>query len=274
MEYIKITFPLTEQPLKDEMSALLSDLGFEGFEETETVLMAYVPAHHFDEDALLELTAGRGLVYEQELLPEQNWNATWESNFEPVLIDGFCSVRADFHPQPQGLRYDIVITPKMSFGTGHHATTALMITLMRQVDFDAKAVLDFGTGTGILAILAEKMGAARVLAIDNDEWSVANGRENCDRNQASKVTVRLSTMDQLEEATTYAVILANINRNILLAAMGQMAAMLAPQGHLLMSGILADDADLIKQAAEREGLLLQQQQEQDGWVALLYTAIA
>jgi len=270
MDYLKITFSITGVQQAEELTAYLTAIDFEAFEETATQLIAYIPAAQFEEENLKSLSKLLQLPYEQELLPSQNWNETWERNFEPVMIDEFCSIRADFHPKPASVEYDIVITPKMSFGTGHHATTALMVRMMRNLDFTGKRVLDYGTGTGILAILAEKMGADSVLAIDNDQWSVENSLENGEHNEVSRVKVQLSTLEQLTESTDYDILLANINRNILIASMSQLYSLSAPASHLLLSGILEEDVAVIKKSAETEGFKWKQMQTASGWVALLF----
>ena len=248
--------------------AMLSTLDFTGFEETEDSIIAYAEEERYEEQAVQEIAAQLQLPFQKEVLQQRNWNEEWEKNFEPVIIDGFCSVRADFHPKPENVTYDIVITPKMSFGTGHHSTTALMIELMRELDFTHKQVFDFGTGTGILAILAEQLGADAILAIDNDEWSYENALENCTRNQASKITVQLATADDVPADATFDIILANINRHILLAYMPQMAALLKEQGTLLLSGILTEDVSMVRAAAEAQGFRYQLEQTDQNWVCM------
>lgn len=267
MTYIAITLTCTAE-MKDILIAELSEKGFEGFEEQGDQLTAYIPEQQFRELAINALTHHYGVTYTQERIEQTNWNAIWESNFQPVLVDHFCGIRAGFHPpfnpQPQ---YEILITPKMSFGTGHHATTASMIRLMQDIEFRGKEVFDFGTGTGILAILASKMGAAVIDAIDIDEWSVENTKENILNNGAQPVRVwRADTLKNIRD--TYNIVLANINRNILLEFMSDMRRLLQRDGILLLSGILKEDESAILEAARKNGLVLDVQLEKDNWLAM------
>lgn len=256
--------------LKDILIAQLSDKGFEGFEERGNDLVAYIPESNFREVAkeVETLTRIYGVSYVKEDIAQTNWNAVWESNFEPVLVDTFCGIRADFHPpfspQPQ---HEIIITPKMSFGTGHHATTSSVIKLMQGVEFRGKRVFDFGTGTGILAILASKMGASEVDAIDIDAWSVENTRENIQTNNARSIKVWQSDTPR-SIISTYNVVLANINRNILLEFMPDMRRLLTSGGVLILSGILKEDEKAILEAARRHALVLESQIEKDNWLAM------
>jgi ribosomal protein L11 methyltransferase len=267
MTHTAITLTCTTE-VKDILIAELSEKGFEGFEEQGNQLTAYIPEQNFDEKAVTSLTKIYGVSYTKEEIEQTNWNAIWESNFQPVLVDNFCGIRADFHesfdPQPQ---YEILITPKMSFGTGHHATTSSMIKLMQGIPFRGKNVFDFGTGTGILAILASKMGAARIDAIDIDSWSVENTKENVANNNASYVKVwQADTLKNIRDS--YDVVLANINRNILLEFMTDMRRLLSRDGILLLSGILKEDETAILEAARRHGLVLETSIEKDNWMAM------
>lgn len=271
MNHIKISFPTHSQDTKDTLMAMLSALDFTGFEEREDEVVAYAEETLYDEHAVREVANQLQLAFTKEIVSQRNWNEEWEKNFEPVIIDGFCSVRADFHPKPENVAYDIVITPKMSFGTGHHATTALMMSFMQHLDFNNKQVFDFGTGTGILAILAEMLGAAQVLAIDNDEWSFENARENCQRNQVTKVIVQQATAEDVPAGPRFDIILANINRHILLAYMEQMAGLLQPEGVLLLSGILPEDVTMIRASAETAGFTFQQEKTDRNWVCMQFT---
>ncbi|MBW8685080.1 50S ribosomal protein L11 methyltransferase [Chitinophaga rhizophila] len=268
MAHIAITLTCTND-LKDILVAVLAENGFEGFEEQHgDILVAYIPEEDFNESATNELAEGFGLTYTKERIEQTNWNAVWESNFQPVQVDDFCGIRAAFHepfmPQP---RHEILITPKMSFGTGHHATTYSVIKLMQGIDFGGKQVFDFGTGTGILAILACKMGAAVIDAIDIDNWSVENTKENIANNNASPVKVWQS--DSLKNIKgSYDVVLANINRNILLEFMADMRRILTSDGILLLSGILKEDEAVILEAARKYALVLESQLEKDNWLAM------
>lgn len=269
MSYIAITMRAGAEQ-SDLLIAQLSVLNYEGFEEQTDALIAYIPETDFDEAALLEILTPQGVAYTKETILPANWNALWESNFEPVQVDNFCGIRADFHPpfDPQPA-YEIVITPKMAFGTGHHATTSSMIKLMEDIDFAGKKVFDFGTGTGILAILAEMMGAATADAIDYDEWAVNNTLENITANQMSKVKVwQADRLDAITEK--YDILLANINCNILLQFMGDMRGLIQPGGKLLLSGILPTDETNIVAAAASQGFVKEKRIEKDNWLALQF----
>ena len=269
MSYIAITMR-ADAAQSDLLIAQLSVLNYEGFEEQTDALIAYIPETDFDEAALLEILTPQDVTYTKETILPANWNALWESNFEPVQVDDFCGIRADFHPHfdPQPA-YEIVITPKMAFGTGHHATTSSMIKLMQDIDFAGKKVFDFGTGTGILAILAEMMGAATADAIDYDEWAVNNTLENITANKMSKVKVwQADRLDAITEK--YDILLANINCNILLQFMGDMRGMIRPGGKLLLSGILPTDETNIVAAAASQGFVMEKRIEKDNWLALQF----
>ncbi len=190
MQFVKVTFPVSGQDVCDMLTALLADMGYDGFEETEGRLLAYIESSKFSEDALKSVAEQTSVNYETEIIAPQNWNALWESNFPPVIVEDFCTIRAHFHDIEITTPYEIQITPKMSFGTGHHATTQLMMLMMREIEFAGKSVLDFGTGTGVLAILAEKLGADNILAIDNDAWCIENAIENAGRNDCKRIMVK------------------------------------------------------------------------------------
>jgi ribosomal protein L11 methyltransferase len=266
MQYIKITFLIDEGEAREVLMALMTDIGYEGFEETQTTLAAYIPDAEFNKEDLEWALAGNAITYTIETIPQQNWNSQWEENFQPVIVEGFCTIRADFHQLHLATPYEIIITPKMSFGTGHHATTQLMMMQMKELDFKGRSVLDFGTGTGILAILAEMLGATDILAIDNDEWSYENAQENISRNNSQHISVQQSSLDGIENK--FGVILANINRHILLQYMAQFPALLQDQGTILMSGLLKEDKEVILPEATKNGLILKGEQELNGWIVL------
>ena len=269
MSHIAITMQAGAEQT-DLLIAQLSAAGYEGFEEQPGILIAYISEPDFDEAVLRSVVQAHGVTYTRETILPVNWNALWESNFEPVQVDGFCGIRAAFHPpfDPQPV-YEVVITPKMSFGTGHHATTFSMIRLMKGLDFGGKKVFDFGTGTGILAILAGMMGAAAVDAIDYDEWAVNNALENVEANHAGRVNVWQA--DSLHAITgKYDILLANINCNILLQFMGDMRSLLQPGGQLLLSGILPSDEERIMVAATLQGFMPAGKREKDNWLALQF----
>lgn len=270
MSHIAITIPATET-LREVLIAQLASAGFEGFEETEDSLVAFVPLEQFNELELQEILNGHGLAYTQSTIAPANWNAIWESSFEPVLVDDFCGIRAGFHaPVHEVVQHEIVITPKMSFGTGHHATTYSMIQLMRDIDFSGKRVFDFGTGTGILAILADKMGAVQTDAIDIDPGAVENALENIQSNGARNISAWQADNLRTLETGSYDVILANINRNILLEAIQEMKRVLKSDGLLILSGILQEDESAILVAAASENLHLVRKAARSNWLAISF----
>lgn len=239
MTYLEIHFNEISPETSDVLVALLPDLGFSGMEETSKGLKAYATEGQVDIPALDALCTELGISYTNAVLEEENWNSSWESNFDPVILPGKIHVRAHFHPPLEGFEHEILITPKMSFGTGHHATTRMMMLGMLELDFKGKEVLDFGTGTGILAILAERLGATSIEAIDNDHWSISNVNENIELNAASSIIVSLA--ENLDEVGSCDMLLANINKHVLLAHAASMAQLLRPDGFLLISGLLIED---------------------------------
>lgn len=245
----------------------LSELGAEGFEQTDDRLLAYFNEHTFQSYEVNQLLQGRDL--HTTTITEQNWNAVWESNFQPVVIGDFCGIRAEFHEPIPNVRHELVITPKMSFGTGHHATTHMMVAHMETIDFRGKHVFDFGTGTGILAIMAEKLGAARVSATDIDEWSMENAQENAARNQCSHISLELT--DQLPEGN-FDIILANINRNVILHYLPALRKILKPGGQILFSGLLTSDEETIREACAQAQLQFVDRSERMNWIALFFHA--
>ncbi len=272
MSYIAITIP-APQELRDVLVAQLSDMGYEGFEERPDELVAFIPEADFEENNLAGLAGSHGLEYTKETIEQTNWNAVWESSFEPVTIGDFCGIRAGFHaPMGDVVKHEIIITPKMSFGTGHHATTWSMVWLMKELDFKGKKVFDFGSGTGILAILADRLGAAETRGIDIDAWAVENAEENAGANGAKNVHFAQSDTLEGEEIGAYDILLANINRNILLANMGSMKRMLKNDGILILSGILQEDEPAIVKAALAEGLRPAERAERMHWLALSFYA--
>lgn len=265
MNYMAVHIQVSDPQMQDLLIGELSREGFEGFEQQEEELCAYVPEKDYPEAALRQILSGHQLAWRATSIAPQNWNAVWESSFSPVVIEDFCAIRAAFHAPVENVQHEIVITPKMSFGTGHHSTTFTMVLAMKGIDFKGKKVLDFGTGTGILAVLAEQLGASTVFAIDNDPWAVENALENVRENHAAKVQVSLE--DKIPE-DRYEVILANINRHIILENLPAMAKALQPDGILLLSGILEADEDMILAAADSHSLQFSKRFPQNGWLTL------
>lgn len=267
MLYQQIIIQTSDIETRAILSAQLDAMGAEGFEETEDALIVYFKEDNYREAELQELLTTTGVSFQSARLEETNWNAVWESNFEPVFVEDFLCIRADFHPAATSVEHELIITPKMSFGTGHHATTWLMARAMRSLSFANKSVLDFGTGTGVLAILAEKLGADYVWAIDNDEWSIRNSGENLLRNQCNRV--ELGLVDHISTTGKgFDIILANITKHVILENMHALAARLQPGGLLLLSGLLSTDEQDIRLAASVAGLEVLVVEEKDNWLCI------
>jgi ribosomal protein L11 methyltransferase len=274
MDYIKVDFEISSDDVaatSEILIAWLGELPFESFEETEKGVAGYVPQKLFDHEQLTANLQESGLaesvVYKTSLIADQNWNAVWESNFEPVMIADRLYVRAPFHPAKADAEYEMVIEPKMSFGTAHHETTAMMLEYVLDTDWHDKYFLDMGCGTGALAILASMRGAASGAAIDNDEWAFENSKENLTRNNITNIAARLGGKEEIGEEQ-FDIILANINRNILLDQIETYNRVLRPGGLLFMSGFYKEDIPFITEAAAKFGISLQHQREQNKWVAV------
>lgn len=265
--FYQFDFELPGQEETDQLIALLSEQGFDGFVEEEDGLTAFIPEINFDQDAFEKVLARFSIVsYTKSDIENINWNKKWESEFEPVYVDRFVAIRAHFHPAITGVEHEIVITPKMSFGTGHHATTYLVMKQMKAIDFTNRSVFDFGTGTGILAILAEKLGAASVMAIDNDEWSITNTVENIEQNHCSKIEVEL--MDSIPSGKQYDIILANINLNVITAHLAGITAIAKTGAEAIFSGILTTDEQGLVEALEKAGFQHIATSTKKDWIAL------
>ena len=267
--YIQLEFQNISSEQSDLLIAQLNEIGFDGFEEEESKLKAFIPINDFIEAAVKEIATSQNLSFTQTTIEETNWNDVWESNFQPVIVDDFVGIRADFHEPITEVEHEIVITPKMSFGTGHHATTFMMIQQMKEIEFAGKSVFDFGTGTGILAVLAEKLGASKIFAVDYDEWSIENAAENLKRNNCSKF--ELKKADNAAGDEQYDIILANINKNVILDNLSALVKQLAPTGILLLSGLLETDETGILTEAGKFPLLFKGKIAMNKWVALRFT---
>lgn len=271
MVYTKVKIQLLDADLTEIFIAQLEALGFDGFEENAGYLLAYIVDSDFDEPVLTALLHQYAVHFTIEQVPEQNWNANWEANFSPIVMDNFLGIRADFHPAIQHVEHEIIITPKMSFGTGHHPTTYLVLNLMRQIDFNQKTVFDFGTGTGILAILAEKLGANSINAVDCDEWSIQNAAENFEMNRTKYCTIQQANSAATEKQ--FDIILANVNRNIILDNLDHFIKNLPSKGLILLSGLLVSDAAEIESIIHQKSTWQQKALlEKDGWITFLFEA--
>lgn len=260
------------QPAIDILIAELGELGFESFVENETGLLAYILKSEWRDDMLEDLFVSQNpnfkISWTSKEIEQQNWNAEWEKNFHPILVDDRCMVRAPFHEAVE-VDYDIVIEPKMSFGTGHHETTHMMLQHILDNDFEGKSVLDMGCGTGVLAILGKKRGAAYTEAIDIDEWCYLNTKENVERNNCSDIKA-FQGDSSLLKGKKFDVILANINRNILLEDIPVYANCLKKDGTLFLSGFYLEDLDAISSKCGAYGLEFEKNLEKNNWVAAKY----
>lgn len=267
--YIEIVLEVRDREQGEVLIACLSDvMETAGFEEGEGFVKAYVPEPAFNEALLQDLTCSRGIRYTRSVIENKNWNALWESEFKPVIIDDFVTIRADFHKSVEKTAYEIIITPKMSFGTGHHATTALMIESLRQYGCAGKEIADFGTGTGVLAILSEKMGAAEVLAIDHDDWSIENASENIKKNQCENI--RLIKQDRFPGQRKWDMILANINLPVIIANMENFYRHLKNDGLLIISGILQENRKEVASSAASMSFITDSVRQKNNWLCMAF----
>ena len=267
-EYIQLHFTNSDAQTNELIIALLSNTGFSGFEETEGGLKAFAEASAFEQDLLDKTIGPLQVSYELSTVQEENWNAAWEKSFEPIVVDDFCAIRASFHAPLPGVEHDIVITPKMSFGTGHHATTYMMIGQMRSLEFAGRTVVDFGTGTAVLAILAEKMGASHIDAIDNDDWSIENAGENLAANDCKRVEVLKG--ETLSRGKKYDVALANINLNVITANFEAILTAAKPGADILLSGFLLQDEATLLALAGTQGLTHIDTRQKGEWICLKF----
>lgn len=258
------------EPWREIAIAQLADLGFEGFVDSEDGFMAYAPANVNIEEVIGK-TVLKGeevnVKIEKTVIPYQNWNATWESNFNPVEVEEHATILAPFHDASEAKGLKVVIQPQMSFGTGHHQTTWMMTKAIFELEFMPKRVLDMGTGTGVLAIVAEKLGADDILAVDIEDWSVENAIENCERNNCSHIRCIHGDIDVVE-GDNYGLILANINKNILKSHMAEYSRLLAKGGILFLSGFFVSDVDELRSVAEKVGLKFSRTYSKDEWAAI------
>lgn len=272
-KYIQLLFSNTSQEQNELLIALLDDIGFKGFEETEDSLIACIDECEFNSGDLTSVLSLVPVNYSKKNLEDENWNAQWESSFEPIVVNDpvhntpWVAIRAAFHQPVKNVKHEIIITPKMSFGTGHHATTCMMIEQMQGLDFTGKTVVDFGTGTAVLAILAEKMGAASVDAIDNDEWSIKNAIENTRANNCTKIN--LYKDETIRSGLMYDIILANINLNVILNNLAAIKSVGKKGCFILLSGFMkADEVDMLKNLAET-GIYPLKTTQQGEWISML-----
>ncbi|PCH69599.1 MAG: 50S ribosomal protein L11 methyltransferase [Bacteroidetes bacterium] len=273
MYYKVITFAFNDSLFQsDILIAELSELGFDGFEETAEAVKGYIPSNLFDEQSILTLgekyTDQFQFTYKIEELEEKNWNKEWEDNFQSIEIGDDCIIRASFHKANRSYLYEIVIDPKMSFGTGHHATTQLMVESLLEQDILEKTVLDMGCGTGILAILAGKLDAEKVIAYDNDEKVYENALENVRQNNVEDNVYLVKDNSEIFGKNKYDFILANINRNVLLSLIESFSLSLKNDGRLLISGFYTSDIEDLSKAAASHNLNVLSTDEKEDWAIM------
>jgi ribosomal protein L11 methyltransferase len=271
MTHYEYIFEEISAEQNDLLVAELSEIGFDGFEEQDSTLMAFVKTNEFQQNLFDVLIEKYNVSFSKSTVSEKNWNEEWEKDFKPIMVKSknsdavFCFVRASFYPPHPGAEYDIIITPKMSFGTGHHATTFQMVEAMSNLDLKDKHIVDFGTGTGLLAILAEKMGAKEIIAIDNDDWSINNAQENMLSNGCSKIRIEKSDFCSAD-AQFADVVLANINLNVIKANLSHIIKCCKPNATVIFSGILTEDRDNIVTALASASFELKSIQQYNGWL--------
>ena len=268
MDYWK--FECTDFDDSGLMVAFLSQYPFDSFEESPMKVSAYLPVNENVEtiEVQLELLkASWNFKFDKQLIPHQNWNKSWEDNFTPIMVDDFCCIRADFHELPSPVEHELIINPKMAFGTGHHETTRLVVRAMRNHDFKGKSVLDYGTGTGVLSFLAEKLGAKNIDAVEIEKPAYENAVENAEHNSTKHVTLFLGTLMDVPE-TKYDTILANINRNVILDSIPALNMRVTNGGMMLLSGFLTQDVPKLKARLEEVKFKIIDQQVENNWVCL------
>ncbi len=275
LEFIFHTEPCTEV-VNDVLSAVLGEVGFESFVEQEGGIAAYIQTALYDEETLKSALdsfplADTTLTYTYKEAEDKDWNEEWEKNFfQPIVIGNRCVIHSTFHHDVPQAEYDIIINPQMAFGTGHHETTSLIIGELLEADLQGKALLDMGCGTSILAILARMRGAAPCTAIDIDEWCVRNSLENIELNHVDSISVFQGDASILPDKGPFDVVIANINRNILLNDMKHYVARMNPGARLFMSGFYTDDIPAIREEAERNGLRFVHHKEKNRWAAVQF----
>ena len=278
MKYFEVTFTTSpcNETVNDVVSALAGEIGFESFVEWENGVQAYIQQSLFDEEALKSMVAyfplpDTTIEYTVVEAEDKDWNEEWEKNFfQPIVIGDRCCIHSTFHKDTPQTEYEILINPQMAFGTGHHETTSSIISELLEADLQGKSVLDMGCGTSILAILASMRGADPITAIDIDDWCVNNSRDNIALNGINNITVEWGDANLLKGKAPFDVIIANINRNILLADMAQYAACMHPGSELFMSGFYVQDIPVIQEKAESLGMEFIHHREKNNWAAVKF----
>ncbi|WP_066755523.1 50S ribosomal protein L11 methyltransferase [Crocinitomix algicola] len=271
MNYTELNIELkTIEPWRDILVSVLAERGYESFVETKSGLQSYIPEQNFNIDILAELDKYEAIeAINHRVIEDENWNAAWEENFDPVFVEDKLAILAPFHNQDVTQKMVIQIQPQMSFGTGHHQTTWLASKRLFELNLEGKDVLDMGTGTGILAILSEKLGARSIYAPDIDTWSYENAKENVTLNNCKRIEVALGD-DQLLTGKSFDLIIANINKNILIQHFKQYAAVLRNKGNLLISGFFETDQLDLKEEAQKYGFVFERIDTKDEWALMQF----
>ena len=275
LSYIEVNITTADLAFREIMIAELGEIGFDTFQETDSSLMAYIPKNNFLQQVFEEITSRYQERFDFQVsigsVEKENWNKKWEENYDPIEVDDRCIVRAAFHYIEKNFPIEIIITPKMSFGTGHHATTWQMLKLQMECEFTDKKVLDVGSGTGVLAIMAAKLGAKSVEATDIDDWCIENSQENFELNDLTSIRIQKGEIAKLNFNNTYDILLANINKNVLLAEMSYYSELLTENGTIFLSGFYETDIEDILECAKLFGLSQVKYTTKDNWAALILT---
>ena len=277
-DYTKVKFAVTpnEEMATDVLAALLAEIGFESFVPEDEGMSAYVPQALYNEENIANVVAefpieGFEITYDCQFIEGEDWNAQWEKNyFQPIVLGEDCVIHSTFHTDVPKARYDILIDPKMAFGTGYHQTTCHMLRAILASDMSGKSVLDMGCGTALLAILARKHGAEKVVAIDIDEFAYENAKENVTLNGTPDIEVRLGGADAIKESDSFDYVIANINRNILLMDMVNYVRCMHTGSQIFISGFYTEDMEVLKEEAARHGLRYLDYAENDNWAMMKF----
>lgn len=253
------------------ITAFLGGMGFDTFEMTENGVDAYISDRNLTDEVqadVLDLQSQFDFSFEVIEIPPQNWNAEWEANFKPVVVEDFCAVRASFHEPIENVKFELVINPKMAFGTGHHETTYMVMNMMQELDFEDKIVFDYGCGTGILAILASKLRARYIDAVDIENESYLNTIENAEINHVGNINTFEGTLENIQ-SNNYDIILANINRNVILNSLKELRQKLSETGQIIFSGILLEDENSLRKALAENGFIVKKVVSRNNWICIL-----
>ena len=272
MNYFEVDFKIKDLiPNREILTYRLGEVDFESFTEEDYGLKAYIQESLYKKESVEEIVSELSnlteISFSTKLIQDENWNKTWEENFDPIYVDNKCVIRAPFHQIEKSFEYDIIIEPQMSFGTGHHETTYLIVRSLLEMELSNKRLLDMGCGTGVLAILAEKLGAKSIQAIDIDEWAYNNTLQNIELNNAKEISTFLGGAEQISRES-FDVIIANINKNILIKDMECYAKSLKLNGYLLLSGFFTTDVDDLTKVSSRLGMEVVSQIEKNTWAVL------